>query len=560
MSDLLLLAPDAITVEEGANPRGDFNGDALAQLTASVKMHGVIQPLLVRPDGDGYVLVAGERRLRAARDAKLATVPCVVREGAGLIEAITENVHRDNLDPVEEARAFGRAVKEGKTVRGVATALALPERFVKERLALLALPDDVLGAIQRGQLTLGRAAALVKLGHPALASAIVRYAVNDPDNPYDDHSAWDPDSEQDVAYVAEHAIRSSAGDGVDTGVYVGSFDSYDKLLAWLGSDDADRVWAAVEPGLVGLPPTYGGGGFSWWSSKHGNPLQLEKDALDAATAFGCVLQLGRQAWITDKAWLVDRLVQQAEAWSKKRQPEIRAAKKAGKVNEAGEYVAPERPSHGQERGEAAAEKAAETRKQAAEDRPLAIEDNAALGKLLPKKLGQPKVTTDAVKLAVLLVFHEYGEQFASTLRYVDDRFQRRETTKRGEKLVIEGSKRECQQLLAEWLSEARTTEDWLGKLTVALAAARYADSRVVSESQRIGHPTFNPHAEAYLPHQVYGEKPRANPYAAIPQLVEKLTKATGLPERVLARDEERKREPEPEPEADLDLEEGGDDD
>ena len=109
MTATLTMVPLAqIKPSEGFNPRSDFDEEQLAELVASVKRHGIITPLTLTPDGDGgFTIVAGERRYRAAKAAKLREVPAQVREADGdaLSLAIAENVIRADLNPLEEARA-----------------------------------------------------------------------------------------------------------------------------------------------------------------------------------------------------------------------------------------------------------------------------------------------------------------------------------------------------------------------------------------------------------------------------------------------------------------------
>src|SRR5947208_13158233 len=118
----------------------------MAELIESVKQHGIITPLTLSRDGDGrYAIIAGERRYRAAKAAKLREVPAQVREvdGEALTLAVAENVIRADLSPLEEARAYRRLVEDhhGDTAK-VAKLVGKSERLVSERLDLLRLPDE----------------------------------------------------------------------------------------------------------------------------------------------------------------------------------------------------------------------------------------------------------------------------------------------------------------------------------------------------------------------------------------------------------------------------------
>jgi ParB family transcriptional regulator, chromosome partitioning protein len=180
--ELLELPVDAIHANP-KQPRRKFDGEAGSGLAESVKRQGVIQPLLVRPrSAGGYELVAGERRWRAARDAGLATVPAVVREADDrdtLLLGLIENVAREQLTPVEEARAYAVLLDEFALSLGeVAERVGRSKPSVSNRIRLLDLPDDVLGMIERGQLTEGHARAVLAVpdheGRRRLAREIVQ--------------------------------------------------------------------------------------------------------------------------------------------------------------------------------------------------------------------------------------------------------------------------------------------------------------------------------------------------------------------------------------------------
>jgi ParB family transcriptional regulator, chromosome partitioning protein len=164
-------------------PRKRFDGEAGSGLAESVKRQGVIQPLLVRPRAaGGYELIAGERRWRAAREAGHATVPAVVREADDrdtLVLGLIENVAREQLTPVEEARAYAALLDEFGLVLGeVAERVGRSKPSVSNRVRLLDLPDDVLGMLERGQLTEGHARAVLAVpdhdGRRRLAREIVQ--------------------------------------------------------------------------------------------------------------------------------------------------------------------------------------------------------------------------------------------------------------------------------------------------------------------------------------------------------------------------------------------------
>src|SRR5256885_9272529 len=141
---MLTLVPlDKIKSGDGFNPRSEFAEEQMAELVASVKRHGVITPLTLAPaEGGCFTIIAGERRYRAAKAAKLREVPAQVREadGQALSLAVAENVIRADLSPLEEARAYRRLVEEHGDTAKVAKLVGKSERLVSERLDLLRLP------------------------------------------------------------------------------------------------------------------------------------------------------------------------------------------------------------------------------------------------------------------------------------------------------------------------------------------------------------------------------------------------------------------------------------
>jgi ParB family transcriptional regulator, chromosome partitioning protein len=147
-------------------PRRRLDGERIEELAESIRAQGVVQPVVVRtsPEG-GYELIAGERRWRAARVAGLATVPALVRETDdrnSLLIALVENVAREDLSPVDEARAYAVLMDEfGLGLGEVAEQVGRSKPTVSNRVRLLELPDDVLGLVERGQLSEGHARAVL---------------------------------------------------------------------------------------------------------------------------------------------------------------------------------------------------------------------------------------------------------------------------------------------------------------------------------------------------------------------------------------------------------------
>ncbi len=160
-------------------PRLDFAAESLAELAASIQANGVIQPLVVRPIGEQYQLVTGERRLRAARQAGLTQVPVVVRHDLSdqdvLFLGLIENLQREDLNPVEEAKSLHRLVEETKlTHDDLARRIGKSRTHITNTLRLLRLPDPVLEWMRAGKLTAGHARALLALDLPEQMVEVAR--------------------------------------------------------------------------------------------------------------------------------------------------------------------------------------------------------------------------------------------------------------------------------------------------------------------------------------------------------------------------------------------------
>ena len=167
-------------------PRRDFDDDDLAELAASIDRNGIIQPLLVRPDpnnADGFQIVAGERRWRAAQRARLHEVPVVVREvnDQQMLEvALVENIQRADLNPIEEARGFRQLMDEfDHTQASLAEVVGKSRSHIANSVRLLGLPEDILGLLRDGKLSAGHARALLGCEDPSgLARRVVAQGFN----------------------------------------------------------------------------------------------------------------------------------------------------------------------------------------------------------------------------------------------------------------------------------------------------------------------------------------------------------------------------------------------
>jgi ParB family chromosome partitioning protein len=169
--------------ENPSQPRGDFDHQALEELSRSIGERGVLQPVVVRSVDDGFQLIIGERRVRAAKLAGVKRVPAIILEVADETEmlelALVENLQREDLNPIDEARAYQKLIAEcGLTQKEVSQKVGKDRTSVANALRLLKLPDKVQAQVMKGNLTAGHARALLALHRPqeqiALAERIVR--------------------------------------------------------------------------------------------------------------------------------------------------------------------------------------------------------------------------------------------------------------------------------------------------------------------------------------------------------------------------------------------------
>lgn len=469
MNTLQTIPVDLIDVGDDFNPRREATVDD--GFLASVRAHGILTPILVHPQGSGkttrYFLVAGERRYRAAIAEGLTEIPAVIRTelaaGNALPAALVENMQRKQLSPIEEARAFERAIHDGLTPAELAAAIGVSADTIKGRLGLLQLPASAQQLVDDGSLTLAAAAALKTLA-PAGEKVLEKTAeliVNDTADPWDDPIGAH-ELETDPAWVLEQAL--------------GELDEADRpFLVKVGKGHVillDRIdWpGGVGDGLVekanGLPEydrdTY--------KRTRAEATMFTEADLDAARAFGCLLELsagkGRSGfWVTDPAWLSDRFDEKLDkataAWERKQ-------KKAAKT--AGQTVDAEKERQRDERAQAKAEQLS------------ARERNVSLRHAL-MRLRTVEPTLDAIKAVGGLLLEYAGTDLGHAYRFVDDRCETVKTAKGGEISSLTYSRDANHHLIAAF-EEADTPERALGVLVGALVAGVFADHKAARQSDR----------------------------------------------------------------------------
>lgn len=163
--------PIASIVPNAVQPRTVFDEDALAELTDSIKLVGLLQPIVVRPlGGERYELIMGERRWRASQRAELATIPAIIRDTPDdgmLRDALLENLHRSQLNPLEEAAAYQQLLADfGTTQEELATRIGRSRSQISNTIRLLGLPSAVQNKVAAGVLSAGHARSLLGLSSP----------------------------------------------------------------------------------------------------------------------------------------------------------------------------------------------------------------------------------------------------------------------------------------------------------------------------------------------------------------------------------------------------------
>src|SRR5690348_2542873 len=180
-------------------PRTQFDESALDELAQSIRERGVLQPILLRVDGDGFMIVAGERRWRAAQRAQLHTIPAIVRdidESAIAELALIENIQREDLNPLEEAEGYRQLIRRhGHTQDDVAQLVHKSRSHVANLLRLLDLPEFVRQSLLQGDISMGHARAVATASDPdGLTREVIRKGLS-------------------VRQAEEHARKEKLGDG-----------------------------------------------------------------------------------------------------------------------------------------------------------------------------------------------------------------------------------------------------------------------------------------------------------------------------------------------------------
>jgi ParB family transcriptional regulator, chromosome partitioning protein len=268
----LEMLPVAAVRPNRYQPREYFDEDALSSLAESIREVGVLQPILVRPLGEGeYEIVAGERRWRAARRVGLQTIPALVHatdDAASLEHALVENLHRDDLNVLEEAAAYQQLIEDfGLTHDEVATRVGRSRATVSNTLRLLQLPPSIQRALQERKLSMGHARALLGTPDRAFQEQLAKRAIEEDlsvravEDVIREHEtgATDPADtpEEGTAPEARRRLRPPGlveleellGDRLDTRVKISMGASRGKVVVEFSTlEDLERIYRVITEG------------------------------------------------------------------------------------------------------------------------------------------------------------------------------------------------------------------------------------------------------------------------------------------------------------------------
>jgi ParB/RepB/Spo0J family partition protein len=466
---------DRIEVAEDFNPRTDFDEKRLAELEASIRQSGLVTALTVRANGgEKFKLIAGERRLIAAKRAGLAEVPVVIREGRdALSAAIAENLIREDLDPIEEARALKRLAETEKlaTHKKLAERVGKSSAYVSERLRLLALPEKAQAKIAEGTVPVAAEPNLRKAAKvcPAIAECACHLVASGEIEGRDLVERFD-----EVLYAVADSDLRERPTMLDIGRGI-----------WLSQviEDAERHAEIAERWRKATP----------YGNADDPMIRFEDAEVDAARASGRLLEYeaDRGEWRSQIAFLCDRelaadlanrALERAEKQATKRAKE--AAERAGKDPELDPEAAAEQLK----------EERREQREQAKREAEKARTVNLELGRKLIARRGAKSRKEHSLARAKALaevIIDQNDNLAAHGLGLVLPQLQEVEV-----KELKSGEKREkvtylrpdkCAEYLRSRVSEAKNANEVLELLADALIASIAADQREVPQSRRVAY-------------------------------------------------------------------------
>jgi ParB family chromosome partitioning protein len=244
-------------------PRDAFDEETIGALADSIREVGLLQPVLVRPAGDGFELIAGERRWRAARRVGLQVIPALVREtddNTALEQALVENLQREELNPLEEAAAYQQLIEDfGLTHEQVAARVGKSRAAISNTLRLMQLPPSIQRAVRERQLSMGHARALLGTPDRAFQEALAKRITKDDlsvrqveeavraRNDVADPKARSTNGASKMRPPGLAELEEMLGDHLDTRVKIrlGAGGKGTLLVDFAGLDDLERIYRVV---------------------------------------------------------------------------------------------------------------------------------------------------------------------------------------------------------------------------------------------------------------------------------------------------------------------------
>lgn len=470
-----------IVVPDGFNPRGEVEDDReLERMAESIRADGCLQPIRVRATEHGdYLLVAGERRYRAAAKAAVMELPAIIRPaGAGdenehadlLVEALIENDLRRDLDALARARGYQRLIDRGLTVKGVAGRLQTTQARVREHLRILKLSDELQRKVAAGEIPLRVVKALTQLEtiHPQLAAAAAQQVLS-PGDAYEAYTWSD---------IERAPLEVALADGeLPDGVYR-PHTRY-PVAAFALSDAARKDLATAEQ-LLGRPI---------------EQVQFDASDLERAHALGAAHGDGYSAIIVgaDVAadLAADHLARAVKDLRQRARSERALARQAGTPAPRDAMGQPA-GGHTVEDGASSEEQAEEARRAEREAereaRERATRLNLELGRAIYTTLSRVRVDDVVLKvLASVEIVGELGDVATRGARYGFPGWVTETTQKNGKTKYGYLEKAEAEQRASDYLARAAKPGEIAGRQLALLAMATYANQDAVAISNRSWH-------------------------------------------------------------------------
>ena len=516
---------DQVRIVEEFNARRQMSETKLAELTASVTNRGVIQPIIVHraptgePDSQPFVLVAGHRRIEASRLAKLTTIPALIYNqldtATKMQIALVENLQREDLNPIDEALGYQRAMQQPDVTQTKLAALTGTNKSrISERLALLKLPDGCQRLIASDEVPVAAARTLTQIAAvaPALAdgcaSLLARGTIEASELIDQPHVAIDVLGEQDEPETP-FVLRVDAREPIQ----------------FRGALTQEQIQTLIQRAeAAGL-----------------DSFDFTPDDVDAARSYGCLLefthQFGAHRFLTDAKFVHDRIclhIDQIEADAQHAATEQPTAGNdtpsggtpadaAGDATESGAAPSQVRKRLRELRTQQAtrdAERAAQLKVKTD-----AITANRQLGANLAKRLGSKTVDRDTARLLAEMVLRQNPRMAGRGIRYTHPEYHSlehiRQKNHKTRTVFTPAEPHDAHEQVVEWVLRPAKAEEIIGRLLQTIIAATFADQNAVAQSNRAywDAPTFqtdicaliaklakrtlpehfHPHAEQLLP-------------------------------------------------------------